>query len=87
MKESSDLTFINYLTSLGLQAMVFLGEIPSPVSQRLEQNLKQAKLLIDTLVVLQDKTKGNLSYAECHLLDASVEELSGKYNRIAGGME
>jgi hypothetical protein len=44
-----------------------------------EKNLSQAKLLIDTLVVLRDKTKGNLNGQEHQLLNSSIYELQLKY--------
>ncbi|OGX41720.1 MAG: hypothetical protein A3G91_03710 [Omnitrophica WOR_2 bacterium RIFCSPLOWO2_12_FULL_50_9] len=49
---SSELNFLNYVTSLAFQAMVFLGEIPNPMTNETEQNLQQAKFVIDTLVML-----------------------------------
>lgn len=77
-----EINFINYVTSLGFQAMIFLGEIPSPITERIEKNIDQAKFLIDTLAMLKDKTKGNLSKQEDELLNASVYELQMKYVEI-----
>ncbi len=34
--------FVNYITGLAYQAMVFLGEIPNPVTNVTEKNLEQA---------------------------------------------
>lgn len=74
--------FTNYVTSLGFQAMIFLGEIPHPVSNQTEKNLKQAKFLIDTMVLLRDKTKGNLTEQENAILEAAIYELQMKYVEI-----
>ena len=67
-KESAEaeqeLDFFNYIASLGFQAMIFLGEMPNPMTNQPEKNLKQAKFLIDTLVLLRDKTTGNLTKEE-----------------------
>jgi len=71
--------FMNYITSLGFQAMIFLGEVPNPVTNETDKNLEQAKFLIDTMSVLKEKTKGNLSTQEENLLNASVYELQMKY--------
>ena len=76
---SVDVNFVNYITSLGLQALIFMGETPSPITQQHEKNLDQARILIDTLVMLRDKTKGNLSEQENSLLDASIYELQIKF--------
>ena len=71
--------FFNYIASLGFQTMIFLGEMPNPITHQTEKNLKQAKFLIDTLVILRDKTKGNLSKEEDDLLNGSIYELQLRY--------
>jgi len=50
--------FLNYIASLGFQAMIFLGEMPNPFTNQMDKNLKQAKFLIDTLSLLKDKDHG-----------------------------
>lgn len=77
-----EINFLNYVTSLGFQAMIFLGEIPHPSSQKIEKNVDQAKFIIDTLVMLREKTKGNLDSQEDNLLNASVYELQMKYVEV-----
>lgn len=77
-----DVNFVNYVTSLGLQALIFLGETPSPITQQKEKNLDQARILIDTLVMLQAKTKGNLTEQEDNLLGASIYELQIKHAEV-----
>ena len=73
------LDFFNYIASLGFQTMIFLGEMPNPITNQVEKNLKQAKFLIDTLVILREKTKGNLSKEEDDLLNGSIYELQLRY--------
>ncbi len=77
-----EVNFINYITSLGFQTLIFLGEMPNPVTQKQEKNLDQAKFLIDTLIMIKDKTKGNLSEQEDNLLGASIYELQMKFIEI-----
>jgi hypothetical protein len=77
------LDFFNYVASLGFQAMIFLGEMPNPVTDQTEKNLKQAKFLIDTLVLIRDKTTGNLTKEESELLNGSVYELQKRFVEIA----
>jgi len=52
-KEAAEpqLDFFNYIASLGFQTMIFLGEMPNPMTNQVEKNLKQAKFLIDTLII------------------------------------
>ena len=77
-----ELNFSNYVASLGFQALIFMGEIPNPVTQEVEKNLAQSKFLIDTLVLLREKTKGNLTEQEGKLLNGSIYELQMKFIEI-----
>jgi len=77
-----EINFLNYVTSLGFQAMIFMGEIPNPVTNEVEKNLTQAKFLIDTLAMLKEKTIGNLSDQEKNLLESSIYELQLRYVQI-----
>lgn len=74
-----EVNFLNYITSLGFQAMIFMGDIPNPVTNEVEMNLAQAKFLIDTLAMLKEKTVGNLNDQEKGLLENSIYELQMKY--------
>ncbi len=75
-----ELNFVNYITSLIFQAMIFLGEVPNPMNENtIEKNPQQAKFLIDTLILLRDKTKGNLTAQEDNILNSSIYELQMKY--------
>ena len=78
-EQTTQVNFLNYLTGLGFQAMVFLGEIPNPATNQAEKSLDHAKFMIDTLVMIREKTKGNLSHHEEDLLNASIYELQMKY--------
>ncbi|MBP9853493.1 MAG: DUF1844 domain-containing protein [Candidatus Omnitrophica bacterium] len=78
-----EINFLNYITSLGFQALIFLGEIPHPMTNQKEENIPQAKFLIDTLVMIREKTKGNLEEKEENLLDASIYELQIKFLEVS----
>ena len=75
----SDPQFLNYVSSLAYQALIFLGEIPNPMTNLQEANLEQAKFIIDTLTMLKEKTSGNLSSQESDLLGNSLYELQMKF--------
>ncbi len=75
--------FFTYMTSLGYQAMIFLGEIPNPMTGQSEKNLRQAKFIIDTLVMMKEKTKGNLTEQENSFLEGTLYELQMKFVEIA----
>lgn len=78
----AEINFLNYVTSLGFQAMIFMGEIPNPATNQVEKNVSQAKFLIDTLSMLKEKTAGNLTDQENNLLDNSIYELQMKYVQL-----
>lgn len=79
--EGADLqvNFFNYIMSMAYQAMIFLGEVPNPITNKEEVNLRQAKFLIDTLQLIKEKTKGNLTPQEDHMIASSLSELQLKY--------
>lgn len=68
-----------FITTLSLQATIFLGQIPNPATQKTEEDLPQAKFIIDTLGMLQEKTKGNLDKEEAELLENLLYELRSVY--------
>lgn len=78
-----EVNFLNYVMSMGYQAMIFLGEVPNPVTGQQEVNPRQAKFLIDTLNLIKEKTRGNLSGDEEGFLSSTVYELQMKYVQIA----
>ena len=47
-----------FITTLSLQASIALGVVPNPATNKTEEDLTQAKFLIDTLAMLKEKTKG-----------------------------
>lgn len=80
-----DVNFISYVTSLAFQAVIFLGEMPNPLTNELEKNYPQAKFLIDTLALLKEKTEGNLSQEENETLTNMLYELQMKYVEVIKG--
>ena len=67
--------FSSLILSLSHSAMVQMGEIPDPFSNKREKNLPLAKQSIDLIAVLQEKTKGNLTKAEEALLTNVLYDL------------
>ncbi len=75
--------FAQFLVSLGSSAMVHLGEMPDPSVGRTRQNLPLACHTLNLLRTLKAKTTGNLDGDESRLLDALIDELSSKYERLS----
>lgn len=57
-------TFTVFVSSLGMQAMIAMGKLQNPMTKKIEKNYDQARFLIDTLGVIQEKTQGNLNTEE-----------------------
>ena len=68
-----------FITTLTLQASIALGQMANPASGKTEKDPIQAKFLIDTLGMLQEKTKGNLTQEETDLLENLLYELRVAY--------
>ncbi len=68
-----------FLTTLGMQAWIALGAIPNPMTEKQEENLDQAKFIIDSLEMLQKKTTGNLDKEETQLFEGLLYELRLAY--------
>lgn len=68
-------SFPMLITSIGTQAMMALGQVADPASGQAIYHPELARHHIDTLVVLQEKTKGNLSDDEQEMLDNFVTQL------------
>lgn len=73
--------FASFISSLGVQAMVALGELKNPLTNNKEENLPQAKYLIDVLGIIEDKTKGNLNQEESQILNDLLYQLRILYLR------
>ncbi len=78
-KESMPADFGFFLSSLSMQAMIALGELPHPATNERQEDLEQARYLIDVLGMLQAKTKGNLTPEEESMLEGLLYELRMKY--------
>lgn len=79
--------FIFFISTLGIQASIALGQVENPVTNKLDLDLRQAKFLIDTLDIIKEKTLGNLNMEESNLLENMLYELKMTYiSKNKGGM-
>ena len=65
--------------SLAAQCMLALGLIAPPDAQQVTLDITQAKYVIDILLMLREKTKGNLSTEEARMLTDVVSDLQRAY--------
>ena len=81
--EMPPVDFNLFISSLGMQALMALGEIENPMTNKKEKQLPQAKYLIDTIELLETKTKGNLDDQESKVMEALLYELRMKFISVS----
>lgn len=69
-----EMTFSTHVISLNAMAMMYLGQIEGG-----EVDRDGAQHMIDTLVMLREKTQGNLTPDESRLLDSMLYDLRLKF--------
>ncbi len=71
--------FVQLVLMFQTAAMQQMGKIQNPITKEMERDLNQAKLSVDMLEMIQQKTKGNLSESEKKFLDHVLFELRMNY--------
>jgi hypothetical protein len=75
--------FIEFVVMHAQNAALFLGQIPNPKTGEGEVNLDLAKMFIDQLAMIQEKTRGNLTNEEATVLRNTLSNLQMVYVEIA----
>ncbi len=78
-KWTTEMLFIQLVLQNQQMAMMSLGKLENPIAGKTEKNIEFAKLSIDTLDMIKEKTKGNLSEYEQKFLDETLRELKLVY--------
>lgn len=78
-KWTNEMLFIQLVMQNHQMAMMSLGKLENPVAGKTEKNVEFAKLSIDTLEMIKEKTKGNLSEYEEKFLDETLREVKLAY--------
>lgn len=74
-----EVTFTAFVMSLNTSTLFHLGEISDPQTGEKNQDLVLAKHTIDTLKLLEKKTRGNLNAEEQDLLKHILYDLKMRY--------
>ena len=75
--------FIEFVIMHAQNAALFLGQIPNPKSGEPEVNLDLARMFIDQLAMIQEKTRGNLTNEETKVLSNALSNLQMAYVEVA----
>jgi len=76
--------FIEFVMMHAQNAALFLGQIPNPKTGEAEINLDLARMFIDQLEMIQEKTRGNLTNEETTVLRNTLSNLQMAYVEASG---
>ncbi len=79
MEKESDARFLAFINQLYLGGMAHLGKLPNPATGKIEKNLEIAHETIETLRMVERKTRGNLSREEESMLKSFLTNLQLNY--------
>ena len=75
--------FIEFVMMQAQNAALFLGQIPNPQTGQGEVNLELAKMFIDQLGMIQEKTRGNLTNEESTVLRNTLANLQMAFVEVS----
>src|SRR5436189_5747977 len=78
--------FIEFIMMQAQNAALFLGQIPNPQTGKGEVNLELAKMFIDQLGMIQEKTRGNLTSEETAVLRNTLSNLQMAFVEVSKEM-
>ncbi len=79
MEKESDARFLAFINQLYLGGMAHLGKLPNPATGKIEKNLEIVHETIETLRMVERKTRGNLSREEENMLKSFLTNLQLNY--------
>jgi Domain of unknown function (DUF1844) len=87
--QSGELTqrFIEFVMMHAQNAALFLGQIPNPKTGQGEVNLDLARMFIDQLEMIQEKTRGNLTNEEMMVLRNTLSNLQMAFVEASGAAQ
>jgi len=77
--------FIEFVMMHAQNAALFLGQIPNPKTGEAEINLDLARMFIDQLEMIQEKTRGNLTNEETMVLRNALSNLQMVFVEVSAG--
>jgi uncharacterized protein DUF1844 len=75
--------FIEFVMMQAQNAALFLGQIPNPQTGKGEVNLELAKMFIDQLAMIQEKTRDNLTNEETAVLRNTLSNLQMAFVEVS----
>jgi len=81
---SEQANLLSIVNVLAMQAVAGLGGMKGPNNETIPPNPEAARLFIDLLAVLEEKTQGNVTDEEKKVLSSTLHELRMMYVQVAG---
>jgi hypothetical protein len=75
--------FVEFVMMHAQNAALFLGQIPNPQTGKGEVNLELARMFIDQLAMVQEKTRGNLTNEEAAVLRNAISNLQMAFVEVS----
>lgn len=79
INEKNTQMFMYLVGSFEMSAMMAMGKIKNPITDKTERDLTQAQFSIDILDMLKEKTSGSLSEYESKYLENTLGQLKLNY--------
>lgn len=80
---ASTLDFSTFVMGLAHQAFILLGKVEDPYTGETKVNIEGARQTIDTIAILEEKTKGNLTSDEQRLVNEALAGLRMEFVKTA----
>lgn len=77
--------FIEFIMMHAQNVMFVLGQVPTPDGRQMRPNLESAKVLIDQLELIREKTEGNLNKVEKKIIDDTIQSVNMAFVETSGG--
>ncbi len=74
-RDMDTVRFFSLVSMFATSAYQSMGKIANPMTGKVERNLESAQGMIDILIMLKNKTKGNLTEEETKILASSITDL------------
>jgi len=76
--------FLRLLDMLAQTAALYMEGFPDPATGRRQVDLAGARQIVDSLLALREKTRGQLSFEETDAVEGLLGELQLAFTRLAG---
>ncbi len=83
-KEKVSQMFVTLVYSLQMQAMMSLGKLKNPMTDKTERDLEAAQVSIDMIEMIKEKTTNNLTHDENRAISSILADLKLNYVEESG---